>query len=185
MSTPTNPYPLADGATTNPSAPDATYSVVSPGSTVTDAPAQRPIRKRWLILGGLGLFLLGVGVGASGSSSDTSTTAAPGTVTVTASAEAGETAMAAAAAETEEPAAEAPAAEGFTPGLKLVGVDIEPGTYRSEGGSLCYWERLSGLTGEFSDIITNDAGGIDPVVQILDTDVAFESTRCGDWVRLN
>ena len=40
-------------------------------------------------------------------------------------------------------------------GTYRVGVSIEPGTYSSPGSDLCYWARLSGLSGELNDIITN------------------------------
>lgn len=44
----------------------------------------------------------------------------------------------------------------FGPGIHLVGTDIEPGVYRTTG-EITYFARLSGLTGEFSDIIANAA----------------------------
>jgi hypothetical protein len=44
----------------------------------------------------------------------------------------------------------------FGPGTHLVGTDIEPGVYRITG-EITYFARLSGLTGEFSDIIANGA----------------------------
>src|SRR5690606_14520514 len=34
--------------------------------------------------------------------------------------------------------------EEFGEGTYIVGVDILPGTYRSEGNDFCYWARLSG-----------------------------------------
>lgn len=75
-------------------------------------------------------------------------------------------------------------------GTWLVGTDIEPGTYRTlvpEGEliTMCYWARLSDVTGE--GIITNDIGsepGQQMVVEILDTDVAFESSGCGTWEKI-
>ena len=45
-------------------------------------------------------------------------------------------------------------------GLYLVGRDIPSGTYRGKAGTgildSCHWERLSGVSGEFSDIIAVD-----------------------------
>ena len=46
-------------------------------------------------------------------------------------------------------------ARSFGPGTHLVGSDIEPGLYRSEG-EVTYFERLSGLSGESGDIIANE-----------------------------
>ena len=65
-------------------------------------------------------------------------------------------------------------------GVSLVGVDITPGTYRATGDR-CYWARLSGTSGEFSDIIANSNGP--GVVTIAATDKAFESRRC-QWTKV-
>ena len=90
--------------------------------------------------------------------------------------------------------AEAPAAAGaggattFGDGTWLVGVDIAAGTYRAvvEDGmiSMCMYSRLSGLSGEGSDMITwevaGDAGA--PVIVTIEpSDMAFETTGCGTW----
>ena len=85
---------------------------------------------------------------------------------------------------TPSPAATpAPAPEtSFGGGVKIVGSDIQPGTYQSSDSSFCYWERLSGLSGEFDDIIVNDItteGAA--IVSIAPTDVAFSSDGCGTW----
>ena len=47
-------------------------------------------------------------------------------------------------------------------GIYLVGDDIKPGTYRSEG-SRCYWARLSGTSGELEHIIANENVGVPPI----------------------
>lgn len=69
-------------------------------------------------------------------------------------------------------------------GTYLVGDDIQPGTYRMtlDGSSSCYWARLAGLSGELGDIITNDNVSGQAFVTIAETDVAFETSRCGEWV---
>jgi hypothetical protein len=54
-------------------------------------------------------------------------------------------------------------ARTFGPGTHLVGTDIEPGVYRTEG-EITYFARLSGLSGEFSDIIANEALPEGPVL---------------------
>lgn len=65
-------------------------------------------------------------------------------------------------------------------GVYLVGEDIKPGTYRSDG-SQCYWARLSGTSGEFEHIIANDNVEGTAYVTIAASDVAFETSRCGEW----
>lgn len=83
---------------------------------------------------------------------------------------------------------EAEAAESagtqFGDGTWVVGEDIEPGVYRNSGdGSYCYWERLSGLSGEFDDIIANGAPDGPAVVEIASSDAAFSSQGCDSWSR--
>lgn len=64
----------------------------------------------------------------------------------------------------------------------VVGTDIQPGTYRADDASdSCYWERLSGFSGEFEDIIAN---GFQTIVTIASTDVGFYSSDCGTWTRI-
>ncbi|CAM4298256.1 hypothetical protein MB901379_03203 [Mycobacterium basiliense] len=66
-------------------------------------------------------------------------------------------------------------------GTYRVGVDIQPGTYRSPGGSDCYWERLRGLGGSVEDVIANGAGTGQQLVQIKPSDVAFKTQGCPTW----
>ena len=67
------------------------------------------------------------------------------------------------------------------PGTYLVGRDISPGTYRGEAGvgvmDSCYWARLSGVSGEFSDLIANDNAPGSYFVSVQDSDYAL-STSC-------
>ena len=79
--------------------------------------------------------------------------------------------------------ADAEPAAQFGDGVWIVGEDIEAGVYRNDGGSLCYWERLSGLSGEFGDIIANDLPEGQAVVEIASSDTAFSSQGCGTWPR--
>lgn len=67
-------------------------------------------------------------------------------------------------------------------GTYEVGSDISPGVYRStEESSLCYWEMLSGFSGELDDTIAN--GNNNPfIVALTDAVVGFETRGCGDWV---
>ena len=78
-------------------------------------------------------------------------------------------------------AAATPASSPLPPGVRLVGVDIRPGTYRAVDAGGCYWARLSGLTGSPYEVISSaDAAG--PAIVTIGThDVAFQSERCGTW----
>ena len=70
----------------------------------------------------------------------------------------------------------------FGDGTYLVGVDIGPGIYRAPGGAICQWERLSGLGGEFDDIIAMDfTENSRQLVEVKATDVAFKVSACGRW----
>lgn len=70
-------------------------------------------------------------------------------------------------------------------GTYLVGKDVVPGTYEaSEAGASCYWARLSGLSGETTDIIANDSRAISPIVTLYESDVAFKSSNCGLWMQV-
>jgi len=70
----------------------------------------------------------------------------------------------------------------FGPGIHLVGIDIQAGLYRSEGG-VDYFARLSGVSGDFGEIIANGIPSEDgpALVEILPEDAAFESTGDGEW----
>lgn len=67
------------------------------------------------------------------------------------------------------------------PGTYLVGIDIAPGLYKGEAGTgildACYWERVSGLSGEFGELIANDNGEGVFYVQVNESDFALE-TAC-------
>ena len=44
----------------------------------------------------------------------------------------------------------------IAPGMWLVGSQINPGTYRANVASGCYWERMRHFQGTLSGIIAND-----------------------------
>ena len=70
----------------------------------------------------------------------------------------------------------------FGDGTYLVGFDIEPGIYRAPGGSFCTWQRLSGVSGEFDDIIAIDVSeNSGQIVEVKATDKAFKVSGCGRW----
>jgi hypothetical protein len=74
-----------------------------------------------------------------------------------------------------------PPLPGFAEGIHLVGSEIQPGRYIATGFEFCYWERLSGLSGEDDDIVANDIPGERAIVAVLESDVAFNSYDCGQW----
>ena len=70
-------------------------------------------------------------------------------------------------------------------GVYRVGIDIEPGTYYTGGGGdYCYWERQSGLSGDFDELIANDfIEGGPAAVTIKSSDVGFSTDGCGTWAK--
>lgn len=70
-------------------------------------------------------------------------------------------------------------------GVFLVGEDVKPGTYRTQGsaGLGCYWARLSGTSGNFDEIITNGNAEGPTTVTIAKSDKAFETSGCQEWKR--
>ena len=73
---------------------------------------------------------------------------------------------------------------GFEDGTYLVGSDIQPGTYRSTGGSFCTWERLSDVTGNNDAVLAWELADGQAYAEILTTDVAFRTDDCGTWSRI-
>lgn len=71
----------------------------------------------------------------------------------------------------------------FENGIFIVGTDIEPGTYKSTAASGCYYSRLSGFSGDMSEIIANNNTDTATVVTIAKTDKGFKSSRCGTWTK--
>ncbi|MFI6786085.1 hypothetical protein ACIBG4_02050 [Nonomuraea sp. NPDC050383] len=102
-----------------------------------------------------------------------------------------------AAPEASEQAREAPRAGGtpetgaMSPGMAgagrtlVVGVDIQPGTYRTagpaEGQPMCYWARLRSTVAQPSDVIAADMPRGPATVVIAPTDKAFQTGGCADW----
>ncbi len=81
------------------------------------------------------------------------------------------------------PSSKPPPVLGFGPGTYAIDVDLSPGIYRNSGfTSGCYWERLSGFSGQLSDIITNNFTNIGQIVAIAPTDTGFRATAaCAKW----
>lgn len=173
-------------------------------------PAPKPPlwRRAWFLP--LVALVVGIAIGATGSGGDDTPEAAPApTVTATVEgdplpaetvtvdpAEDIQASLDARAAELDQRSAgldareaaisgqEAAIEAGTVPGdgIFLVGTDIQPGTYRGNAaGGSCYWARLSGTSGEFEDIIANGNADGPTIVTVESGDVAFETTRCGEW----
>jgi hypothetical protein len=87
---------------------------------------------------------------------------------------------------TQEPAKLEEPDGSFGSGTMVVGKDIQPGRYKSAGatGSLCYYVRLKGFSGEMGDIISNELAQPDDgavIVNIKKTDAGFQSKGCDRW----
>lgn len=161
------------------------------------------------MFGYAGTAVLALGIGAAAGSTDSSNAAAPAvtspttvhsTETVTAPAPATQP-TAAATTTVHAPAVTKTATKTITvtekakpaqpkatiggDGTYEVGKDIQPGTYVSStpGSGNCYWERMSGTSGSFNDIIANNNSAGQSVVTIAPTDKVFESSGCNDWAR--
>lgn len=70
----------------------------------------------------------------------------------------------------------------FGAGRKIVGTDIQPGTYRTRSAAPgCYWQRLAGLGGTPGEIIADHVTSDADVVTVAASDRAFSSTGCATW----
>lgn len=68
-------------------------------------------------------------------------------------------------------------------GTWLLGKEIKRGLYAAPGGTACYWERLSDLSGDPEGTIDVGFARRGPQkVQLGDGDFAFTSNGCGQWV---
>ncbi|MFF8939208.1 hypothetical protein ACF08O_31725 [Streptomyces paradoxus] len=72
-------------------------------------------------------------------------------------------------------------------GVFLVGDEVMPGTYRSDGKDrdLCYWARLSDTTGQTDDIIASGNAEGQTIVKIVASDEAFQSSDCKPWKKID
>jgi hypothetical protein len=80
----------------------------------------------------------------------------------------------------EEEAVEVAEKSEIEDGIWQVGVDIEPGTYRPEGGSGCYWALLN--SADTSDIENN--GGFSPNQTLTIDSAWFQTDGCGVWEKI-
>lgn len=77
------------------------------------------------------------------------------------------------------PAVSVPAAPSYplstiTAGTYLVGSEVTPGSYVTEGASFCYWSRLKDTSGGFGSIIANGNAPGHTTVTIKSSDQAFQ-----------
>jgi hypothetical protein len=144
-------------------------------------PAPTKKVRRWPLAVGTGIagFVLGIGMSAGGSSD-----AAPTTVTVPQSAPQSPQA---------ETTTEAPpvVVEGYTEGVYEVGVDMQPGKYKTAGPDPddafpnCYYARLKTGDGSLGDIIDNNNSQGPVTVTVKTSDGMFDTSGCQAWVKVS
>lgn len=72
----------------------------------------------------------------------------------------------------------------FEDGTFLVGEEVAPGTYRTDGsGGSCYWERLRNTSGEFEAIIANNAVSGPSTMTVSASDGAVRFSGGCIWTR--
>jgi hypothetical protein len=165
---------------------------LEPPQQVLLAPGGPKKVKRWpaaVGAGFLGLFI-GVGLGAnSPRAADTTSAGAASTVTVSASTvTVMQPAPAAPQVDDAIPAAEAPAQSGsggplttFSDGTYEVGTgdgQVAPGKYKSSGGGMCYWARLKHNDGAIGDIVDNNVGQGQMILNVAKSDGYVEIRGC-------
>ena len=76
-----------------------------------------------------------------------------------------------------------PLSTRFVRGTWGVNSEIEPGTYVAEVplGSICFWSRLAGFSGEPADFTVSDSAIGRSITTIRDYDAGFYSDGCGVW----
>ncbi|MGE3795957.1 MAG: hypothetical protein AB7I38_18805 [Dehalococcoidia bacterium] len=124
-------------------------------------------RKLWpWVVGGVALVLVTI---AATSGGEPAPTPAPSNATGQASA----------------PTAAAPSGPATTvdDGTHEVGVDVEPGKYKTPGSSACYWARLKENDGSVGDIIDNGFSS-GPQVTTLRKGEYFQSQGCETWAKV-
>lgn len=129
-------------------------------------------RRHPILTGLLVLFIIGIIGSAADSSKNSSNSTSNSTSTVNSQ------------SQQNEPTPTTDPNPHFGDGAFTVGKDIQPGAYRTRTGSSgCYYARLSGFSGELSEIISNENTDYPAVVTIEATDKGFKSSRCGTWTQ--
>ncbi len=138
-------------------------SVSSASTTVVTRPSESPSSQASTVVAGAAAV------------APTTTTPAPSTTAIKASTTAAP-ATTVKAATTVTPT---PTLPGFASGTLRVNDQIAPGRYSATATSGCYWARLSGTSGQLDDVLSNNNATGHVIVDILPTDAAFQSARCG------
>jgi hypothetical protein len=73
------------------------------------------------------------------------------------------------------------ASHQFGDGEYLVGAEVPAGTYEATTPATCHWARLKNWTGEPSAVIASNTGV--GTVTVDQTDIGFQSERCGTWTK--
>lgn len=152
----------------------------------------------WVLVVAVALFASGIGYGAGGGDPKTTTKTVAGPATTL-------TATATETAATPAPVTRTATVTGhpikviatrthikrvtFTPqpkrsitdGTYLVGRDIRPGLYQTDGDGDCYWARLQNLRGDLNAILANDNIAGPTTVEVQSGDKAFEVSGGCEW----
>jgi len=75
--------------------------------------------------------------------------------------------------------------KSITNGTWVVGDALLPGIWTSTPTESCYWARLSGFSGSFTEIITNEFTYESSIVEIASTDAGFKTNGCGTWTKIS
>lgn len=68
-------------------------------------------------------------------------------------------------------------------GTYLVGVDVEPGLYRTQASGDCAWVRRDGVDAA-SEVLASGGGVGQVYAEVLVGDFAFTATNCGAWQKV-
>lgn len=86
----------------------------------------------------------------------------------------------------DAPVIESEFLQEFGDGTWIVGVDIEPGMYFTDGNPneyYCSWERISGFGGTGKETLGSGFTSQNDIVKILPDDLGFISDGCGNWYK--
>lgn len=157
-------------------------------------PAPKPKMATWKKIGiGVGVFFLLSGCVAAIGDMDDTDTAPQADASAEPSVEPSEAATEEdeAAAPEEEPEPEPEPEPTVGDGVHRVGDDIDPGVYTTDGPDpdgivpMCYYARLSGLSGELDDVIANNNIEGSGTVEVSESDAALELSGGCEWELLD
>ena len=77
--------------------------------------------------------------------------------------------------------------ETIGPGHWIVGVQVDPGTYRADADRFCYWARLESFGGTAEEIVEDGfleaPGAVRVMIEASDAGF-FTDDECGPWTRI-